>query len=148
MTKIITEALSWFESKQRNDDTIIVLKSGAPEALIDSVYTAHGDRLPDDWIYNTYYHVLEAFSGYTIENADDLEKNRQEIVDGLVDVYTANLTAWLASNNNNVSYITEAQEEYGDGAQTDGFKILQMAQYKAIDEIAGEVINYLTSQEE
>mgnify|MGYP007083438397 CR=1 FL=1 len=112
------------------------------ENLRQSVYAAHGDRLPDDWIFDKYMSILDALnSGYTINTIDDAEEHRSEIVDGLVDVYTADLTAWLASNINNVQYMTAAAEEYGK--ESDGFKILAMAQFKAIDEIYQEVINLL-----
>lgn len=141
MNKIISETLAQFEQKQRGEENIIVLKQDAPEGLRDSVREAHGDRLPDDWIYRKYYEVLDALSGYTLESADDLEEQRAEVVDGLVDVYTSELTAWLNQNVNNVYYIDEARKEYG--ADGDAFQLLTAAQYAAIDEIAGEVISYL-----
>ena len=72
-----------------------------------------------------------------------LHENRSEIVDSLVDVYTSDLTEWLDSNNNNVYYLGEAQKELG--IQEDGFKLLAMAQYMAIDEIFSEVIELLTN---
>lgn len=148
MENTIKEALSYFTTKtlKGGDDTIVVLKDDAPESLRDSIHEAHGDRMPDDWIYGKYQSILADLSGYTITCADDIEENRAEIVDGLVDAYTSDLTAWLNISPHNVYYMTEAQEEYG--AQEDGFKILQMAQYKAIDEIYGEVANYLKSKQE
>jgi len=138
----IDETLKHFKTQKRGDDTITVLKDGAPEDLLESIHQAHGDRLPDDWVYDKYHSILDAISGY---DNDDLDEIRPEIVDGLVDVYTSDLTAWLHSSNYNVYYMTEAQEEYG--AQEDGFKLLQMAQYKAIDEIYGYVQNYLEGLE-
>lgn len=144
MEQIINEALSQFEIVKRGDNDIVVLKREAPEALRDSVHKAHGDRLPKDWIYDKYHSIIDAFAGYAIEDTDGLDENRPEIVNGLVDVYTGDLTAWLNSSIYNVYYMTEAQEEYGP--ETDGFKLLMSAQYKAIDDIAGEVISYLTAQ--
>jgi len=145
MTKTIEKALSWFESVKRGEENITILKSGAPEALHDSVMKAHGDRLPDNWIYDKYESILDAFGQYDIEDAEQLEDNRAEIVDGLVDVYTSDLTEWLNSNNSNVYYLTEALEDL-DGK--DGFRALMMAQYKAIDEIFSEVAGYLAAEEE
>ena len=145
MEKIINDTLAQFELIKRGDDNIIILKSEAPEALRDSVRSAHGDSMPNDWIYNKYQSVLEALSGYTINSIDDLSENLPEIVDGLVDVYTSDLTAWLNSKNSNVYYLTEALQEWG-GNDADGFRLLMLAQYKAIDEIASEVITYLTAQ--
>lgn len=144
MEKIINNTLAQFEIVKRGDDSIVILNREAPEELRASVMAAHGDRLPDDWIFDKYHSILDALAGYTIEDADDLEENRAEIVDGLVDVYTSDLTAWLNRHNANVYYLTESLEEYGE--QTDGFKLLMSAQYKAIDEIAGEAISYLLAQ--
>jgi len=143
MNKLIEKTLEFFELKERDPDRrYIVLKDNAPESLKESIRDTHGDRLPDDWIYDKYHSALETLSGYDINDENDINDNRAEIVDGLVDVYTSNLTQWLNSNNSNVYYITEAQEEYGPEA--DGFKILMMAQYKAIDEIFTHVAKYLT----
>src|SRR3990167_5483241 len=142
---IIVETLTWFDNVKREDENITVLKHEAPEPLRNSIYNAHGDRLPDDWIYDKYHSILDALAGYTIESADDIDEQRAEIVDGLVDVYTFDLTAWLNSHNSNVYYLTQAQEEYG--AQTDGFQLLMSAQYVAIDEIYSEAMSYLTAKE-
>ncbi len=142
MEKRIEHYLNQLEIKKRGDETIIVFKDNASDELKDSVRKAHGDRLPDDWIFNKYHSILDDLFGYDIKNADDLEEKRSEVVDGLVDPYTANLTSWLNANVNNVNYLTEALEDHGEGC--DGFKILQMAQYAAINEIYSEVVDLLT----
>ena len=144
MLEKINHYLSFFEYKKRNDDDdddIVVLTDNVQKNLKDSVMEAHGDRLPDDWIFDIYHSILDALMQYDINSANNLNNNRSEIVDSLVDPYTADLTAWLNSNNYNVYFITEAQEEFGP--ETDGFKILQMAQYKAIDEIYGHIVDLL-----
>ena len=61
----------------------------------------------------------------------DFEDNINEKIDGTTDIYTSNLTAWLNHNNSNVYYLTEALEEQ---EIKDGFNLLQIAQYKAIEE--------------
>ena len=142
MKEIIEKALGYFEIIQRGDNSIVVLKITAPQTLRDSVMAAHGDKFPNDWVYNKYHSILDAFLQYRIETDDDLEDKRSEIADSLVDAYTSDLTAWLNSYNSNVYYLTEAQEEYGP----DGFRLLAMAQSKAIDEIANEVIKYLIAE--
>ena len=134
--------LSFFEIKKRNEDTIIVFKDNRPDKLQNSVYKAHGDRLPDDWIFDKYHSILDAIGQYDCETIEDLEDKRSEIVDGLVDIYTSDLTAWLNSSNSNVYYLDEAQKQYG--TIEDGFKLLSTAQYVAIDEIFSEVLNLLS----
>lgn len=145
LSEKINHYLSFFEYKKRGDDMITIFTDNAPDDLRESVRNAHDDRLPNDWIFNKYQSILDAFNQYDINSIEDLSDNRAEIVDSLVDIYTADLTAWLASDVNNVYYITESQEEYG--AETDGFKILQIAQYKAIDKIYDYVITLLANEE-
>lgn len=140
----IKNLLSFFETIKRGEENIIVLKDKAPEQLRESVRNAHGERLPSDWIYDKYQSILENLSNCENDDADNIDDNRAEIVDGLVDVYTGQLTAWLNSSNYNVYYITEVQEEYG--CEIDGFKLLAMAQYKAIDDIFSEVADLLTKE--
>jgi hypothetical protein len=142
MQKKIDYYINQFETKKRGEDTITVFKDNATQELKNSVYKAHGDRLPTDWIFDKYLEILEDLSNYTINSIDDVEEYRSEIVDGLVDVYTSDLTSWLNSSNYNVYYIEESQKEYG--AQEDGFKMLSMAQYKAIDDIYSYVISLLS----
>ena len=142
MQKIIKKYLSQLENKKRGEETITVFADNASEELKASVRAAHGEQLPSDWVFDIYQSILDALGQYTIERIDDVEENRAEIVDGLVDCYTSDLTAWLNSSNYNVYYMTEAQEEYG--AEIDGFKILSMAQYKAIDDIFSEVVALLS----
>jgi hypothetical protein len=149
MNKINKQAEKYanmFEYKEINRNgeeakMITVFKSNATKELKDSVFAAHADRLPSDWIFDKYNSILDAIGQYDVKSSDDLEENRPEIVDGLVSVYTGELTEWLNSHNENVYYLTEALEEYDE---KDGFKALMLAQYKAIDEIFGEVVNLLT----
>ena len=63
-------------------------------------------------------------------------------MDGLVDIYTTDLTKWLNDNINNVYYLEDAIK---NGAE-DGFNALQVAQYQAIDEVAGHVITFLLNE--
>ena len=138
----INKYLNMFEIKERNGDNIVVFKNNVSQDLRDSVYKAHGEHLPDDWIFDKYQSILSNLSDYDINSLDDIEDNRSEIVDGLVDVYTSDLTSWLNSHNDNVYYIEEAQKTFG--AIDDGFQLLSSAQYIAIDEIYSEVINLLS----
>jgi|SRR3990167_4698599 len=142
LSKKIEKYLDGFEVKDRNGDTIVVFKPNRPEELYESVHKAHKDMLPNDFIFDKYHSILSAMSGYDYETLDAFDEVRSEIVNGLVDVYTGDLTAWLNSNNSNVYYIEKAQKEFG--IIEDGFRLLSTAQYIAIDEIYSEVLDLLS----
>lgn len=132
---------------KRNSDqeeiTITVFADNASKELRNSVYQAHQESLPSDWIFGTYADILQKLEDYTISDIDDVYEYRGEIVDSLVDVYTADLTKWLADSVYNVEYLTQALEEYDP---KDGFQLLTMAQYLAIDEVFGYVCQLLESK--
>lgn len=132
-----------FESKTREEgESYIVLKSDRADELQESVYKAHGDRMPSDWIFGTYADMLVRLTEYTINSIDDVEEYRHEIVDNAVDIYTADLTAWLADDIRNVNYITDALESGVE--MREGHQLLYTAQYLAIDEVYSEIINLLS----
>lgn len=132
-----------FESKTRKgDETYTVLKYNRAEELHESVFQAHGDRMPSDWIFATYADLMQRLTEYEINSLDDVEEYRHEIVDGYVDVYTSDITQWLADDIRNVNYITDALESGVE--MREGFQLLAMAQYMAIDDIYGEIIHLLS----
>lgn len=134
-----------FTSKTRdNGESFVYVKEGAPNAefILQYVREAHDGRLPDDWVYGTFADLLSNISEYDVETPDDLDNVRHEIVDSYVDVYTHELTKWLHSSVHNVEYLGRVQEEYG--TETDGYRLLAMAQYMAIDEVMNHVVQMLT----
>jgi hypothetical protein len=133
-------ALKFFEQAERsNGDKFYRTKDQTPEWITDLIREAHGERFPDDWIYKAVVEVLNELSDSDYETVEDADDVRSELVDGLVDVYTASLTAWLASDVRNVYYLGEAMEP----EPRDGFQLLGMAQYHAYDEVFGAVLTAL-----
>ena len=136
---VIKKYSNQFESKTRdNGERYIILKDGASEKLQNAVYEAHGELMPNDWIFSTFSSILSGLEGYEVECLEDIETYRHEIVDSLVDVYTSGLTSQLNSSVYFISYIDEAVKEYGATEN-----VLMVAQYMAIDEVFSEVINLL-----
>lgn len=134
-----------FTSGTRQDGesyVFIPIEDVETEKLRESVKRAHGERLPDDWIYGTYADLMQKVTEYDLDTLDQLEDVRHEIVDGYVDLSTKDLTHWLHEDNNNISYLTEALAQ--EMESTDGFQLLAMAQYIAIDEVMNEVMDLLS----
>jgi len=100
-----------------------------------------------EWLNDFLYSVVDLLGYEDFDDFDELsEKINEKLfewVDCEVSVYTSDLTEWLNSNNNNVYYMTEVSEEYGE---TDGFKILAQAQYKAIEEVYNNALNCLIEE--
>lgn len=150
LNKEIQKYIDMFESKEREDGTKYYFidsdtKSEDKEQLLDSVRNAHGNMLPHDWIFETYLDCLHAMLDHydkelsNEENIELLEDRRHEIVDGLVSIYTHELTAWLASSNYFAMYVDEVVQEYEAKEN-----VLMAAQYKAIDEIYSEVFSFIS----
>ena len=132
-----------FESKTRGDSEIVTLKDDCSEELRESVRSAHDGRLPNDWIYATYASLMQKLTEYEIENMDDIEEFRGEIVDSEVDFSDYKLFQWLADNNQ--EYVNEAVQEFGiESKDFDITKIVKMGQYKHIDNIYSSIVNLLS----
>ena len=107
------------------------------EKFSDLIHTTEADM---DFIYEQIVNCLDLISDSDIKSIAEAQDLMHEGVDGHVDVYTANLTSWLASNIDHVYYLTRALEEH---EPKDGFEALALAQYLAIEEIWQEVIQII-----
>jgi len=136
----IKEMLESFDTvKKSNGEIIIILKVNSPEWVRDIVHKAHGDKLPDDWIYTWVYHTVDYIHGAYLDNVEEMEDLIPEIVDYLIDIYTSELTRWLHSRPDRICYIDEVE---GRG-EMNGFDLLQAAQAVEIDEVVNIVIHEL-----
>lgn len=136
---LIDELAENIERRKRNNgDTFYCLKDNSPEWMTDVIFKAHGDRMPDDDVYNRIYDIVNHISGY--ENIETLEDAQDALNEIEPDIYTSDLTAWLHSRNDNIFYLTEVLEEAG---AKDGFQLLSQAQYKYIMEIGESLLDSL-----
>ena len=96
------------------------------------------------WLNSFLNNVINLLNSSDFDNFDDLSEQISEDLtewaESEVSIYTSDLTEWLNDNNLNVYYLTEAIEEYNE---TDGFKNLQIAQFKAIEEHFNTALNCL-----
>jgi len=101
-----------FETRKRDTgEEFTTLKDDAPEWMTETVHSAHGDMLPDDWRYRMIGAVADAMGEMLSYDADADLAEGGEALDGLVPVYTADQLAWLASRNDRMGYCDEANEE-------------------------------------
>lgn len=149
VVKLAGEVYSAFEQDTRNDGaTFWKLRDGSPAWMVQLCHHAHGEYLPDDWRYEF---IVDAVSAL-----DDLgeDGDPDEALDTIEpEVYTAKLTAWLASNVNRLGFMGEAIEEFGvreERGDTFGkaFALLQQAQYMEQREVFGLVLDFLRNEVE
>ena len=142
---IMKELSAAFVSDTRTDGgRFWKLRDDAPKWLQGSdfalaVHQAVDDRAPDDWVYESMAHLADTMAGYDFDDADAARDSVSEIADGAVDVYTSDLTAWLASRLDNVALVTEAREELGpsdDGVDRE----IMRGQYLGLERIAYAII--------
>lgn len=130
--EVATEMLQNFTRKERKDGTKFYHTKNDIEWQKEIIFTSHGDKLPDDYVYEFIYEAL-------IQLAEVAEEGSEEdaIYEIESDVYTNELTAWLHSRCDRVYYIEEAIQ---NGAK-DGFAVLAMAQQTEKHEVAFAVLN-------
>jgi hypothetical protein len=125
-------------AKERNTRANIYLvkkEHETNEELKELIRSAHGESLPDDYIYEFISDALDLIA--ECETEEEVEERICEIE---ADVYTSNLTAWLNSTNSRVYYLTEALTEF---EAKDGFNALMIAQSLEKQEVARSVLNSL-----
>jgi len=142
MSKIIELAIKLskqFETGKRNDgkEYLFIREDDKySQWMQDVIFAGHLDRFPNDSSYEACQKVIDEIAELDANIPDD------EIIDNLTlepDIYTANLTSWLASDINNVYYLEDA---ISNGAK-DGFQVLAWAQADFYRETAQAIIDKL-----
>jgi hypothetical protein len=136
-----------FITKTRdNGETFYCLSDNSPEWMREAMQDAHSDFLPDDYKYRMIHECAAALTDY---EPDSWEDSLHEIADGLVDVYTSDLTAWLASDVRRVGYCEEAATEYGlTISDADFAKRIMLGQYAEYMEILSALVSAIESESE
>lgn len=142
VAKEMYDNMEW--AKRSNGDKFIKCTKDI-EWQRDIIHKTHGNRLPSDDMYERIHDMLGMF----LECDTDLQA-MDSICEVESDVYTYDLTAWLHDHIENVYYLTETLEEFGD--IKDGFQLLSIAQGKYIQEIGNALVSgiqeYIESLEE
>ncbi len=135
--KLASEALTYFvHSTRTNGGTYWRCTQGTPEWVSDLCYAAHNDGQmgPDDWRYEF---IQECLSAIVDETEDDLE----------ADIYTHQLTAWLASRADRYCYVDDAVQEYG-GEPGSIIDQLMLGQLQEKREVMSQIVYYLEQRQE
>lgn len=145
LADVAREALGWFTTTERGEDTIFILRDGRPEWVQDLAYDAHDDLMPDDWRFACIWAALAHVSDNDIETEDAASDARSEYADGRVDIYTGARTAWLATNLTRLGYCDEGRDEFGsDGL--DIAELIGLGQYYEASRVFDSVLGSLAGQ--
>lgn len=135
--ELANELAAAFITDTRNDGaTFYKLSDDAAGWMTAAVRSAHGDMFPHDWVYEQCSRVADRMSECEPERWED---SANEWADGMVDVYNADRTAWLASHLDFAGYVDEAAEEFGHSDQG-VFGDIGQGQYVFITQIAAALI--------
>ncbi len=134
-----TNLMHYFTTGHRgNGETFTHLTSDAPRWLSDAVMKAHDDEGPNDWRYDMCLGIAEAIAMCDEVNEETVYELN---LGSLVDVYTSELTGWLAAHVNRLSLVDEVRESWGYADSVSTFNILQGAQLYAIEGMARILID-------
>jgi hypothetical protein len=135
--EVAQEMLNHMKTGKRDSsgESYVYLEISAPEWMRDIAYKAHGNRVPDDYIWQYIQDALEIIT--EVDDDASEEEVRDQFYEIEADIYTSSLTEWLGSNVSNVYYLTEVLEEM---EIKDGFQLLAVAQQKQRQEVAEAVL--------
>ncbi len=140
LSDIAKDARRFFTQKaHKPDETFYCMGelTASEDWIKDMVHAAHGDMLPDDYKYEFIVGALDILS-----SEGDPERAVESIEP---DVYTANLTKWLASNNSRLEYLDQVLEDNGG---VSAFDALAYAQLNEAVEVFDVVVDCLTKRQQ
>jgi len=133
--KLAEEALKYFVRKSVPRE-YLTMGSDRPQWVFQMAMNAHNDMLPDDYKFEFIVEALTQISEH--EDLDEIEMPEE--------IYTSNLTKWLASNLRRPSYCDDALSEYG-GDLDDTVKLLALGYQNEQREVLGLVRSFLEKQQ-
>ena len=136
-------AEAFITDKRDDGKKFTKLRDGSPQWMTDAVHAAHGDIMPDDWIFDQCDSIARSLTEYEPERWEDAA---HDIADGLVDVYNNDRARWLAIHLDFGAIVDEAVEELGcEGGIYDRIGI---GQYRFLSSMVGALVNAITEEAE
>ena len=109
----------------------------------DLIYPLHDDESPNDWRYDTIHSLLIDF--VECDDRDEVEDRISDhaIIDGLVDVYNADLLKWVQEDLRR-GYV---ESEFTTGKESI-FERIAQSQYEVISQMAFQLLDYIDNNVE
>lgn len=138
LAKQLSDAL--VTDKRNNGAEFVRLKDNSPAWMTGVIRAVHGDKLPDDTVYQFIEKCCDAI-------ADSEEEPQDAICQIEPDIYTHDLTAWLHARVDHTEYVNQVIEEGFDKDVHTICDLLTMAQAQQIQEIGFALISALETIE-
>lgn len=133
------ERTEHFSTYKRKDD--------ADPDLQELCYAAHGDMMPDDYVYN---YIVDALGMIADSSTDELQDLDGEIES---DIYNSDLLKWLSSNLTRASYVDRYVQDFGIEAKDfELYKVIGGGQWlekrDVFQSVLSSLIKLVTEMEE
>jgi hypothetical protein len=127
-----------FEPLERTENfSTYKRKDDADPKLEELCRVAHGDMMPDDYVYN---YIVEVFSFIANSSTDKL----QFLFSLESDIYNFDLLKWLSSNLNRANYVNSYVKEFGiEPKDFDLYEVIAGGQIEEKREIFNSVLSSL-----
>jgi hypothetical protein len=136
----MTTYSDYFVTGTRDDGTSFVsLRDDRPDWLQQAVYDAHDDEMPNDWRYAMCERIVSAI--------DDGVTGVDELVDSLVDTWTADRLAWLSDNIGRVSYVDDAIDDGLVDCSAGLVAMIGVGQYVTISQMVDVIVSAIDDAE-
>lgn len=145
IASVAQKYLDQFEQKTRdNGESFWMLRISDDDAFRQAIYEIHDGRLPNDGVYYRVVNALEVLTDLDDDATEDDATERLHAIES--DIYTYDLTAWLARDIRYVEYLERAVSEYYYRGAAVGTDVLMIAQKIFIDEISFAVLAFVMSE--
>lgn len=134
------------EPNEFGDKGFYSLPHSKPECqwMIDAVREAHGDIMPNDWVYDACHTIVGHMADTDSADWDD---SVSEWADGGVDVYNADRARWLAANLHFGGIVDEAVQSMGHSDQG-VYGDIGLGQFAMLESIAAALIKAVLDKAE
>jgi len=109
--------------------------------LATFVHELHDEELPNDWRYEKIVEICEAIAEYDADT--EWSDAAHEITDGLVSVFTFELTEWIADYGSRLSYCDQVLEDGLISADARMYDRLIVGQYECIKQMVDMIMSKL-----
>ena len=141
--QLASDLASAFVTDTRDDGKeFYKLSDEAAGWMTSAVHAAHGDMMPNDWVYEQCSRMADRLADCEPERWED---SVSEWADSLVDVYNADRSAWLASHLDFAGWVDEAVDDMGHSDQGI-FGDIGLGQYRFLEQIGYALVQAIREE--